>query len=92
MESSRLQTIYVTIMLTKNETTCLVIFPNRSVDNVDNYFFNSVFPIESTFPAPIVINRSFFCNFFHILGDAVEVAKVDGMTTVGVDLVTDILR
>ena len=38
----------------------------ESVDNVDNYLFTSEFPIESTFPAPIVINRSFFLQFSKI--------------------------
>ena len=38
---------------------------HSSVDNVDNYFFISSFPIESTFPAPIVINKSFFLQFFN---------------------------
>lgn len=36
------------------------------VDNVDNYLFINEFPIESTFPAPIVINKSSFLQFFKI--------------------------
>ena len=36
----------------------------RLVDSVDNYFFMRLSPIEYTFPAPIVINKSFFLQFF----------------------------
>lgn len=39
---------------------------HNPVDNVDNYLFVNAFPIESTFPAPIVINKSFFLHFFKI--------------------------
>jgi hypothetical protein len=35
------------------------------VDNVDNYFPSSDSPISTTFPAPIVINRSPFIHFFN---------------------------
>ncbi len=37
---------------------------NGSVDIVDNYFFKRSVPIKSIFPAPIVINKSFFLQFF----------------------------
>lgn len=39
--------------------------PRRNVDNVDNYKPSKVSPISTTFPAPIVINRSPFTQFFN---------------------------
>lgn len=39
-------------------------FPQKNVDNVDNYFFNRFSPIFTTSPAPIVINRSPLMQFF----------------------------
>ena len=39
-------------------------FPQKNVDNVDNYFFNRFSPIFTTSPAPIVINRSPRMQFF----------------------------
>ena len=50
----------------RNPQICLSTIVYKSVDNVDNYLFTSEFPIESTFPAPIVINRSFFLQFSKI--------------------------
>ena len=41
------------------------LYVENSVDNVDNYLFTSEFPIESTFPAPIVINRSPLIQLFN---------------------------
>ncbi len=37
----------------------------NNVDNVDNYLPNRDSPISTTFPAPIVINRSPFIQFFN---------------------------
>ena len=36
----------------------------KNVDNVDNYFSSSSSPMVTTFPAPIVINRSSCIHFF----------------------------
>ena len=38
---------------------------NRHVDNVDNYFPSRASPISTTFPAPIVINKSPFMQCFN---------------------------
>ena len=38
-------------------------FPHSNVDNVDNYLPRSDSPISTTFPAPIVINKSPFIQF-----------------------------
>ena len=40
-------------------------YPPLSVDNVDNYLPKIDSPISTTFPAPIVINRSPFTQFFN---------------------------
>lgn len=50
----------------RNPQNYLYINVYNTVDNVDNYLFINEFPIESTFPAPIVINRSFFLHFLRI--------------------------
>ena len=39
--------------------------PQEDVDNVDNYIPSKVSPISTTFPAPIVINRSPLTQFFN---------------------------
>ena len=49
---------YVNQLLTKNPHAFEVQNVNKRVDNVDNYFPRSVSPIFTTFPAPIVINKS----------------------------------
>ncbi|EDR96867.1 hypothetical protein ANACAC_02572 [Anaerostipes caccae L1-92] len=48
----------------KNPQEKLYTIVYNPVDNVDNYFLTNSLPIESTFPAPIVINKSFFLHFF----------------------------
>ncbi len=42
-------------------THCLA---EKNVDFVDDYFFKSISPMFTTSPAPIVINKSPFMQFF----------------------------
>lgn len=46
------------IMGRRNKKGFPGIFPRKAVDNVENYRPRSSFPIFTTSPAPIVINRS----------------------------------
>ena len=47
-----------------NYVNKLSIDVDKCVDNVDNYFSSSSSPMVTTFPAPIVINRSSCIHFF----------------------------
>ena len=53
------------LVVTKNPHFLGDKIPQKDVDNVDNYIPSKASPISTTFPAPIVINKSPFTQFFN---------------------------